>query len=505
MRQPLSRLVSTLIIWGIAGGICGAAEEAPPPQRLRVAVFAFADKTGDPQDAHWRYSLEALLEGQLAQVKAVRVLPHRAVEVATQQLKLRPGAAADVSSVRKLGERIEAQRVVWGWYRRDRDQWNVTARVLNVATGKASSELRAVSSDWFAVRDRLTEQILRELGITPSATERARMVLRDTTSLAAWEWLSKAMALRSQRRPSSAQEALLRQALAADSQFARAYRALAMALFEQGKFADAERAGRQALQLQPDDGRAHMILGVSQLLQNHLVDGEKELREAHRLDPDDTETVARLGELYRAQEKWDEAITMFDTARRLNPIDADIHANLGLTYVAKHERARALAELKEAARLDPEAGGAEQMISQAYDALGETPLAVEHYEKFVTQARKKGINPELVRRFERRAQELKSTLTPTFIIAAMPKVYNDQSLQAALRQKLTPKELAVVLNPLASSPPMKRWAQQLTGGAMTDLGKAKRLFEALARSDYGADGLRTAREVFVACIMLPGI
>jgi hypothetical protein len=115
-------------------------------------------------------------------------------------------------------------------------------------------------------------------------------------------------------------------------------------------------------------------------------------------------------------------------------------------------------------------------------------------------ARERGLNPQMVGQFEQIAQHLKASLTPSFIEASMPKVYTEQTLQEALRSKLTEDELQMVVNPLASNAPMKRWARALIQHAETDLDKAKALFEGLTRriQPEARRGSRTAREVFQA-------
>ena len=60
-------------------------------------------------------------------------------------------------------------------------------------------------------------------------------------------------------------------------------------------------------------------------------------------------------------------------------------------------------------------------------------------------------------------------------------------------------EYKLVINPLASTPAMDRWAQELTRGATNDLDRARKIFDALARHlDTGEAGTRTAQEVFAA-------
>jgi pentatricopeptide repeat protein len=118
----------------------------------------------------------------------------------------------------------------------------------------------------------------------------------------------------------------------------------------------------------------------------------------------------------------------------------------------------------------------------------------------VTYARKLGGNPKLISVFEEKARQLKATLTPTFIEALVPEVYTDQMLREALRERLAEDELSIVVDPLAGSEEMKRWAEQLTEHANGDIEKTKALFDGLTRRIESGDGRghRTAKEVFAA-------
>ena len=265
-----------------------------------------------------------------------------------------------------------------------------------------------------------------------------------------------------------------------------------------GEFAQAEQAAHQALSLKPDSAGAHRILGVLSLHLNKNAEAEQELREAQRLNPDDMRALIRLAELSVMQRKWDEAIAFAEKARILEPTDAHIHALLGFLYTFKGGRDEAMVELKEAERLDPEGLDVAQRVSQAYERMREIPLAVEHYERFVTKIKELGGHAGYIRVFEEKTKQLKARLKPTFIEASMPKIYTEQSLQDALQERLTENELAMVVNPIASSQEMKHWAEQLTKDASSDMDKAKALFDALAgRLQTGGNGgTRTAREVF---------
>lgn len=501
VKSKMTRLRVVFAVFILTGAGLGSMYGSTPPGRLRVTILGFANETGDPEAAHWRFAVEGLIANELREIKAIKL--GGGVEYARRQVGIDKGSLITPEHARQMGELIEAQRVIWGSYKRQNEQWHVRAYILNVASGKTSGALTSTSADWFELRDELTEQILDELGVKPSETERQKLGRRWTSSQDAFEWYCRACALYDEDEPFSEEEECARKAIVADPQFAKAHVALAGLLFSQGKFDQAEQVIHHALALKPDSAEAHLCLGLSLILMEKQVEGELELRKAHDLDPDDARPLERLGELFAMQRKPDEAIAFLTGAKALDPMDASVHANLGLMYAHKRERNKAMLELREAERLYPGGLGgvnAEQKICQAYDMLGEIPLAVEHYERFVSRARKLGGNPSVVDILEKRAHYLKATLKPTFIDTSMPKVYTEQSLQETLRERLTEDELATVVNPIAGSEDMKRWAEQLTEGAAGDLDKAKALFVGLMRRIelQGEREQRTAREVFAA-------
>jgi tetratricopeptide (TPR) repeat protein len=118
----------------------------------------------------------------------------------------------------------------------------------------------------------------------------------------------------------------------------------------------------------------------------------------------------------------------------------------------------------------------------------------------VSQIKELGGDPKFIQVFEEKTKRLKASLKSTLIETSMPRIYTEQSLQDALRERLTEDELKMVVNPIASNVEMKHWAEQLTEGTTSDLDKAKALFGALAGrlQAGGGCGHRTAEEVCAA-------
>jgi tetratricopeptide (TPR) repeat protein len=93
---------------------------------------------------------------------------------------------------------------------------------------------------------------------------------------------------------------------------------------------------------------------------------------------------------------------------------------------------------------------------------------------------------------------LKDRLKTHFVKAEMPKVFTPEELETALRQKLTPEEPQLAVNPLRCNEAMKKWAKDLAGDSSDDMEKARRLFNGLQHKPTSelSPGLRTAERVF---------
>ena len=479
-----------------------ADETAGLRKRLSIAVLGFDNQTDDPELAHWR-GAAMMLGRSLKEAKAIQVLSDNAVRYALRQAGLRPGDPIDPNRARLMGGHIEAQRVVWSSYSKKADQWHVGMRVMNVATGAVSPELSAQAGDWFDLRDKLNEQILAELGITPSTEEKKKMAERWTRSAEALDWGLRANLSQEQDKPVSEWEMLCRKVIAADPNCAPAYCNLAATLATQGKFDLAEDAAQKALQFDPEASSVHGVLGWMYFSQKQPDRAEAEFRRACQRDEDSAESLTWLAVACAENGRRDEALGLWERAVSLDRTNALTHAHLANAYAARKQPENALRELEEARRYLPggvSAGNALFMIGDTYRSLGRYPEAIESYERAMAFVRGLGINPKTIRQAEQRIQGAKGALTPAFIQAPMPRRYTEEELDEIVPDKLTESQRLLATNPFSCSDSMRQWAKELTHGADEDLDKTRAIYEALAaRLDPpGPARSRTAREVFEA-------
>ena len=138
VKSQMKQLGVLFTIFILAGTGIGSTQMTTPPGRLRIAILGFANETGDSELSHWRYAIEGLLANELREVKAIKL--GGGIEYARRQLGIDKSALVTPEQARKMGELIEAQRVIWGRYERRNEQWQVRAHILNVASGKPSDE-----------------------------------------------------------------------------------------------------------------------------------------------------------------------------------------------------------------------------------------------------------------------------------------------------------------------------------------------------------------------------
>jgi tetratricopeptide (TPR) repeat protein len=88
----------------------------------------------------------------------------------------------------------------------------------------------------------------------------------------------------------------------------------------------------------------------------------------------------------------------------------------------------------------------------------------------------------------------------TVITNALPQSYSEQELQTVLRQKLSAKDLGLITNPLAITPQLEAWANQLIIDATNDMQKAQALYDEMARRKFQSPAYfsqpGTAQQVF---------
>src|SRR5262245_45737313 len=171
----LKVLISVFLVSALGSSSANDANDAAADHLISLAIVTFENETNDKQSSHWRHGIRSWLSGELGQAPGIRVLDRSVIEHALRELGLREESIEDPTQARRLGGIVGANRIVVGWYTSAMGKWRVRAQLINVASESVSRELTISGSDWLEICDGLTDDILGELSIKPSAVELERI------------------------------------------------------------------------------------------------------------------------------------------------------------------------------------------------------------------------------------------------------------------------------------------------------------------------------------------
>jgi adenylate cyclase len=347
------------------------------PQRPSVAVLPFANLSGDPSQDYFADGISDALITDLAKLSGLDVIARNSVSA----YKTSPVVLADVA--RNLGVRY----VVEGSVQRAGEQTRINAQLVDTKTGDHlwADRFDRRAAEVFAVQDEMSRDIVKALGMTPTASETQRIARPPTANLEAYDYYLRGEQAARTGRASDLRAALdfYARAVALDPNFAEAFAADARAAVNiwrnnldtalQSALARKrayENAGR-ALQLNPDLSLPYAMLAILQVVDERYEEAIQSARRAVALGPGDVEAHVALGYVYLVAGQFPEAAAAIDTALKLDPnLSAANREVAGLVFFFNGENDRAIATLERARTDAPGAVHILVALAAAYARIG---------------------------------------------------------------------------------------------------------------------------------------
>ena len=280
--------------------------------------------------------------------------------------------AAPQEVAKSLGVSI----VLDGTVRRVGDRVRVAAELTNGADGAViwRESYERAANDIFSVQDEIARAIAGQLQVTLSgAGASASGGTRDPT---AYDLYLKGMYRYRRRGPGIAEGiADLEQATVRDSNFARAWAGLSIALtvspsYVETRISDVLPRGRQAaeraVRLDSTLSEAHEALGYAYAESFDWANSEAEMRRAIELDPGAAEPRFRLGYLMMNTFRPEEALPLLQQAKARDPMYFLISSYLGTAEVDLGHVAEGVAEEQRGLELEPDNVAALSLMSGGY-------------------------------------------------------------------------------------------------------------------------------------------
>jgi serine/threonine-protein kinase len=344
-----------------------------------LAVIPFEWVGGDTANAYFAEGVADELTIALAKLPGLRLAGRSSVA----RFKGKGASAQDIGSALNVGAVLE------GTVRRAGNQVRVTAQLSNAADGLVlwSDSYDREAKDVFALQDDITNNITSALRVRLSSSGASAVAGIATTNPEAHDLYLRGLYLLRRRGAGLVQAAqLFEQAIAKDSNFARAHAALASALLTEPYYlpvrvADvrprAFAAAERAVRLDPTLSDAHMALGIAHFHAYEFAQAEAEARRAVALDPNSAEAEYRLGFVLLSIGRVAESIPELERAKAIDPLYPLVAAYVGYAYALTGQYDAGIAEGRRAVELDSSLVANFTLLIRAYRAAGRTAEAVD--------------------------------------------------------------------------------------------------------------------------------
>ncbi len=239
----------------------------------------------------------------------------------------------------------------------------------------------------FRLQSEIAERVAQALDIALLAPERQALAKKPTQNLEAYDFYLRGKDYASRdvvEEDAKMAIEMFEKAVAADTNFAAAYAALARArvwlgwnFAKQEEIPKAKAAVDNAVRLAPDSPETHLAQGFYYYRGSR--DYEKALAEfkiVQKQYPNNADAIAALGYIYRRQGKWPEAVAHLEKAVTLNPLNYFWTLDLGDSYLLMREYAKSERFLNRAIELSPDVFLAYQSSVEMYVSRdGNTQMA----------------------------------------------------------------------------------------------------------------------------------
>jgi serine/threonine protein kinase/tetratricopeptide (TPR) repeat protein len=337
-RNPSSALLaaSLIALATAAGWIIWKSEFIARPMANGIAVLPFENLSDDKSDASFVDGMQDDVLTKLAKIAELKVISRTSVMDYRGKRNLR-----------QIGNDLRVSHVLEGSVRRAGTHLRLNAQLIDTRSDTHiwAEQYDRDLDDLFAIQSEIAQKVAERLNAKVTSAERLAIEEKPTNDLVAFELYSRTndiSGLTSGMEDLLRAIDLLKQAVARDPSFFKAYCRLAMAhaqLYFFGfdhtpaRLASAEAAVEKAFRIHPNAGEAHLARAQN-LYWGYLdYDGAlAELEIARRGLPNNYRIFAVMGYIQRRQGRWEESMRSFERAIELDPRSLNTLGNIADSY-----------------------------------------------------------------------------------------------------------------------------------------------------------------------------
>jgi TolB-like protein/Flp pilus assembly protein TadD len=351
--------------------------EKPPlplPEKPSIAVLAFENMSGDPEQEYFSDGLSEEIITALSKTPKLFVIARNS----SFTYKGKP------VKVQQVGRELGVKYVLEGSVRKSSDRIRITAQLVDAKTGNHlwADRYDRDLKDIFSVQDEITKKIITELRVKLTEGEQARIYAKGTDNLEAYLKLMQVYSLIAGKPENNAQaRKLAEEAVALDPNWPQAYVFLGIThtfevFYGMSKNRDksleqAYELHQKALALDERLGAAHRALSVVYTLKKQFEKSIEHGKLAVELEPNNAHYQANLARLLMNAGRSEESIPLYENALRLDPYArGNNYYNYGFALWMMGRYKKAIEAGKEARNRSPNDIFSHMLLALTYIELG---------------------------------------------------------------------------------------------------------------------------------------
>ncbi|MGB8537995.1 MAG: tetratricopeptide repeat protein, partial [Acidobacteriaceae bacterium] len=359
---------------------------------ISLAILPFHNASGDASLDWLGASLAEMLQTDVGQSSSLHTVSPDRLHQVLNDLRITPDSSIDPSTLKRIGEFTNADRVVWGQYVKLGDQIRVDATLVDLKS-QQRIPLKVEASGEKALLgtvDQLARSIRENLTLAPVAVDELKVsaftpssksvdALRDYTQ--GLEFSRQGNHLQAQKQFEAATQA--------DPNFALAYSKLGQTYASLGYDKEAEQTSRKALDLSNDlpPAEKYWIQATNARIVNNYPKAIEAYENLSKLLPNDPQVQFDLGSLYEDQGQFGPAHDHFSKALEFDPKYVDALLAVGRVEIRRGNAQGSLDSLNRALSLavqlddKQEKATIQQTIGFAYKTLDKLDDALQNFQE----------------------------------------------------------------------------------------------------------------------------
>ena len=379
---------------------------AAPPAITSLAVLPLANLSGDPAQEYFADGMTEALIGNLARIRALRVVSRTSV------MRFKGGTR----SLPEIARALSVDAIVEGSVLRTGDRVRISVQLIHVATDAHlwAREYERDLTDILKLQGEVSRAVAEEIQVQITAEERARLASVASVDPAAYQeyLLGQHYLWRLDEEDLTRAIDHFEQATRLDGRYAAAYAGLSHAWWWRGVWGakspkqvevQSRAAALRALELDPQLAAAHVSIGRIRFSYDwDWAGAEKEFGRALELDPNSLDAHFFDGMLFMALGRFPESIAHIERAEQLDPLSPTVQSAFGRILYRARRFDEEILHLNQAIELQPEAAGHYGRLADVYEEMGRYDEALAlHEQENKAPGRAQDLSPAVARIYAR--------------------------------------------------------------------------------------------------------